>query len=210
MIHLAKIAAQFCPDSSLKTICPFGAGNVNDTYLVETADNIRFILQRINQQVFQKPKRIAENLRLFTEHVQRKILADKRDSSRRWETPAIIKTTSGEDYLVDQSGDFWRAISFIEGTRTFAKILNTKHASEAGYALAKFHSLTHDLDPKTLHDTLEGFHVTPHYLAKYDAVLAKTERDLADPYVKEGMAFIKERRLSRVMDSQLVKPRYRD
>jgi Ser/Thr protein kinase RdoA (MazF antagonist) len=43
-----------------------------------------------------------------------------------------------------------------------------------GFGLGLFHHLISDLSPERLADTLEGFHVTPVYLARYDALLAGT------------------------------------
>jgi Ser/Thr protein kinase RdoA (MazF antagonist) len=42
-----------------------------------------------------------------------------------------------------------------------------------GRALGGFHRLIHDLPCERLHDTLEGFHVTPRYLEAYDRLQAQ-------------------------------------
>lgn len=168
------VAKAFISKGQLEKVALFGAGNVNDTYLVvaDGGEHERFLLQRINQQVFHRPKLIAENLRVFTTHVQGRLAAETRHEGdpRAWETPSIVSTQDGHDYVVDDNGEFWRAITFVENASTHPAILNATHASESGYALGRFHSLVSDLDPALLHDTLEGFHITPQYLSRYDEV----------------------------------------
>lgn len=76
MDALHRVAAQFTPASRVKTVQPYGAGNVNDTFLVTTGDNgsssigPRFILQRINTHVFRQPALIVANMRTFTKHAR--------------------------------------------------------------------------------------------------------------------------------------------
>ncbi|MGC9467781.1 MAG: phosphotransferase enzyme family protein [Anaerolineae bacterium] len=191
----ARVAAQFQPvqDALIQRLEPYGSGNINDTFLVEvkSADRgSRFILQRINQSVFPRPKLIMVNLRAVFEHV-----ADKPDSSfdrldRRWELPNIVTTVDGRDYLLDDEGEFWRALTFIEDAKTYPKVKDSHHAGEAGYALGRFQRLINDLDTSRLHDTLPGFHIMPHYLDHYDEVVEKHDIDLSSPEVRYGVACV--------------------
>ena len=174
-----RVAAQFAPPSTVKTVQPYGAGNVNDTFLVTTGDNgassigPRFILQRINTHVFRQPALIVANMRTFTEHVRVR-LTQENDNRERWEVPTVIATREGQDHFVDQEGAFWRAISMIEEAKTYPSIRDASHARESGYALGRFQSLISDLSTDYLHDTLPGFHITPQYLAHYDTILVQT------------------------------------
>ena len=112
-----------------------------------------------------------ENLRIFTAHVRRRLAQAPPGPGCRWETPEVRLTRDGQDHIVDESGSFWRALSFIEAAATFDAIKDAGHAREVGCGLGMFHHLLSDLDPEKLADTLPGFHVTPGYLAHYDAVL---------------------------------------
>ncbi len=62
-----------------------------------------------------------------------------------------------------------------------------------GYALGLFHHLLSDLPPGNLADTLPGFHVTPQYLAQFDAVLGQPDLP-SSPEVAFGLQFIEARR----------------
>jgi Ser/Thr protein kinase RdoA (MazF antagonist) len=172
----AAIARQFAFSGEILSVDEYGSGNVNDTYLVRVTDGqtIRaFILQRLNPQVFPEPERIMHNLRVLDRHVRPKLLAHP---NQRWELPAIIPARSGADYHRDQDGAFWRVQTFIADTESFATITGVAQAEEAGRGLGFFHALIHDLPAHLLHDTLPGFHVTPGYLAAYEALAASPPR----------------------------------
>jgi Ser/Thr protein kinase RdoA (MazF antagonist) len=64
-------------------------------------------------------------------------------------------------------------------------VLNADHAAELGRALGAFHLLVHDLPCDQLHDTLEGFHVTPGYLRSYDQLVERGSSG-TNPEAAEG------------------------
>ena len=174
MEPLYQVAAQFAGADSVASVQPYGSGNVNDTFLVTLQPSgQKFIMQRINTHVFRKPTLIVANMRCFTEHVGKRLRQEGNRTRGRWETPTVIGTKQGQDYVVDEQGGFWRAITLIERAQTYPSIRNAAHARESGYALGRFQSLISDLDTNLLHDTLPGFHITPQYLAHYDQVLAQ-------------------------------------
>jgi hypothetical protein len=172
--NVLNIAAQFrLASGTVAAVKPYGTGNINDTYLVTVDGGAqrRFILQRINQRVFPYPKLIMVNLRAFSEHIAAKRGDRPADAEARWELPQVVPTHDGQDYVIDEAGEFWRAITFIEGTRAYPKVRDAQHAREAGYALGRFQQLISDMDVADLHDTLPGFHILPSYLAHYQEVL---------------------------------------
>lgn len=171
---LVAIADQFARQGDVIDVQSFGSGNINDTFLVtlDDANQTRFVLQRINTQVFRHPERIMQNLCSLTEHVHDRL--QRHPLSRRWEIPRVLLTQAGQDYWADSEGQFWRAISFIAGSESFDTLQGVEQAREVGYALGMFHNLTSDLSPTKLADTLPGFHMTPLYLQQYEQVLATT------------------------------------
>jgi Ser/Thr protein kinase RdoA (MazF antagonist) len=188
-------AAQFCTIGRIVDVHPYGEGNLNDTYLVtlDGAPHAHFILQRINTHVFQDPHLIMLNLRAFSDHVQQR-LAREEGGGRRWVVPAVLQTVDGEDDYLDPAGGFWRALSYVEGSRCYQTVQSIDHAREAGYALGRFHSLISDLDPALLHDTLEGFHITPRYLQHYDRVVSSRGETQPSDEVAHATRFVQERR----------------
>ncbi len=195
MDSIRNIAAQFTASQQVASVVEHGNGNINDTYLVSVSANgdDKFILQRINTHVFTRPELIIRNLHTYTRHVDRK-LARPENGARRWDVPHIRSTRDGFDHFLDEGGAFWRAISFVNHSRSYETIQSANHAREAGYAMGKFHSLVSDLDTQKMHDTLVGFHIVPHYLRKYDDVMARGPQGSNSPEVRYCHQMIAKRR----------------
>ncbi len=163
-ISLIRIAEQFSVDGKISAIEKFGGGLINDTYLVNTGSKKypQFILQRINSEVFSKPEWVMENLQVLLAHFNR-----SNNHQAQLTLPEIINTNSGQLFFRDDDQQFWRAISFIENSQSFEKITQASDAQQIGRALGEFHRRVSDLPTNLLHDTLPGFHITPHYLSDY-------------------------------------------
>jgi len=194
---LFTIAQQFSPQGRVVDVREFGNGNINRTFLVTMDNNNNnredhFILQRINTQVFSRPDLVMRNMRIATAHIQERLDRSPLGPGRRWEVPAVLATRDGSDHWIGTDGSFWRAMSFIDAA-SFDTIRDTDHAREVGYALGVFHTLLSDLPAETLSDTLEGFHVTPHYMRHYDEVLAECGTD-GSPDLQYCLRFVGERR----------------
>jgi Ser/Thr protein kinase RdoA (MazF antagonist) len=177
-----------------------GSGNVNDTYLVvmrTTFNEERFILQRINTHVFTNPGFIMENMKRVTEHAHRRLELEADQADRIWQLPRVIPTKEGQDFFVDEDGDFWRAISLIASAHSYESVQSPEHAHEAGYVLGQFQRIISDFPTDQLHDTLPGYHITPGYLVKLDEALATDEgqaRLRSSSEAGRCLRFIQERR----------------
>ncbi len=179
MDNLATIAEQFKPHGRIIDIRRLGNGNINKTFLVtlDSGENNHFVLQSINTRVFPRPHLIMRNMRTFTDHVNRRLVSTPMVAGRRWEVPGILMAKDRQDFLRDSDGSCWRAISYIDNSRSFDTVRDIDHAREVGSALGMFHSLISDLSPDRLEDTLEGFHITPHYLQQYKDVISQCSAD---------------------------------
>lgn len=206
---LYPIAQRFAWQTAVRMVTSYGAGNVNDTYLVTLAEpaahigSDRFILQRVNTHVFPRPELILVNMRIFLGHIEQRLgqrlSPTEPHVGNRWRMPRVIANRDGIDSCVDEQQAFWRAITLIEGAKTYGRIQDALHARASGYALGRFHNLLSDLDPVQLHDTLPGFHITPQYVATYDQVShsesAQRRQQGADgKSVRAIMHFVDERR----------------
>lgn len=182
--HLAGIAEGFELGGSITSIEALGHGNVNDTYLVrlEGTPERRFVLQRINTRVFPKPERLMANMAALGDHLQGHRLAGPAPiAGRRWEVPRLIPVRQGaHPWVEDPQGHVWRMSTFIDEARSFETVESDAQARELGFGLGTFHSLLNDLPIERLAVTLEGFHITPTYLAAYGEA---SSRALADSTV---------------------------
>ncbi len=192
-LNIEAIAEQFCHNGKIKSIKPFGNGNINDTFLVtlDEPTQATFVLQGINTQVFPKPKLIIQNIRIFSDYVGDKL--KKETLNRRWEIPLLISTKSGKDYVCSEDNSFWRGMTFLKNSQSLETINNLLQAEEIGYALGMFHYLISDLPPEKFADTLEGFHITPRYLQQYQQVIPNTKVP-DSPEKKYCLNFINERK----------------
>ena len=126
----AHIARQFDIHGRLVNIDVLGQGNVNDTYqaIFRAGGSVeRVILQRINKNVFEHPDWIMSNMRYITDHVLDKFNNEPNDKTREWGIPKIV-THNGEDFMIDDNGDFWRAMSMIDDAKSYVKVRNVEHA----------------------------------------------------------------------------------
>lgn len=159
---LMRIAKQF--SNAVTEITPLGNGLINDTYLVATPSS-PFVLQRLNRAIFPAPEQIMANLVTLNRHI-----AQKDSASVQLQIPNIVKTIDNDTLYRDQTGDCWRALSFIADTESIETISRIDDAEQVGFALGHFHRLMNDLNPSLLHDTLPGFHITPEYLKRYQVL----------------------------------------
>lgn len=173
----------------------FGSGLINDTYLCSFRNGDeagKYILQRINTEVFRQPEKVMQNVEVVTGHIVDRLRA--RGVPEPYAvTPALIHTRDGASHHRDSSGGFWRVFHFIESGEVFDSVIDVKHAYEVGRGLGGFQSLVSDLAPDKLHDTLPGFHHTPLYLKEYDDAVRADARGRRGEVLAET-EFIEERR----------------
>ncbi len=181
------------PGAEIEGIRAYGGGNVHETFLValKRPDARDFILQRVNTFVFRRPELVMQNIGAVTGHIRKRLAAER--PGRRWEIPGVVPARDGRDHWVDPEGSFWRAAEFIRDARSLPAVRDAGHALEVGWALGMFHRLVSDLPAASLGDTLEGFHVTPLYVGRYDAVLAR-KTPAASVDVRRCMDFVERKR----------------
>ena len=161
-------------EETISGVGEYGRGIINDTYLVRLGNgSSRFILQRINTQVFTDPEAIMHNLRLVCEHIRERMKESGSLIDADWQMLRSKPARDGRDFFVDKDGAFWRALSFIRGASPLEQISSLDDAREVGRALGTFHFLTSDLNPESLHETLPGFHNIGQHLKHYEEILAR-------------------------------------
>ncbi|UWX61165.1 aminoglycoside phosphotransferase family protein [Chryseobacterium oranimense] len=113
------------------TITPITNGLINTTYLVENHDSEeKFILQKINRQVFHFPEIITGNHLLINTMLE--------SGNYPLQLVKLKETLSGNLMMKDDEGESWRMLSFIEDTKTFFKIPDIETAYESAKAVGSF------------------------------------------------------------------------
>lgn len=171
---LKKIEKEFLI-RKIKSVSPISTGNINTTYKVE-AEGARYILQKINKDVFTNPEDIMQNIRRVSRFLEKKVLLEGRNPEKEVLHP--IDTLDGTRFLEDKNGDYWRMYDCIEGARTYDSIDNPEIFYKVGGAFGRFQKRLSDYPAENLHEAIPNFHNTPKRFTDFElAVLAdKAER----------------------------------
>ena len=154
----------------------FGCGHINETYAVyckfEIKPPVRYILQKINTNVFRDPDGLMQNILGVTEYLREQIIAQGGDPLR--ETLTVVPTIDGKPYYRDENGDCWRAYVFIENAITYQTVERPELFYEAACAFGRFQKTLAGYPANTLHDTIPQFHDTAK---RFRDFVAAVERD---------------------------------
>lgn len=189
-----EIIKQFNFSGSFIKAEPYGFGHINSTFCVyfknEDCSIRRYILQRINTNVFKSPEDLMENIENVTAHLKMKIMASGGDPNR--ETLIIVTTKDGKSFYRSETGDCFRAYVFIENARTYQLVENPKYLYNSGKALGKFLQLLSDFPVEKLHETIPDFHNTAK---RYETFLKSVEKDVKGRAIeaKDEIKFVMDR-----------------
>ena len=145
----------------------YGSGHINDTYCIwvdQAGQRIRYILQRVNHNVFKQPIPLMENVKRVTDHALKRLKEEQCPEAYR-RTLTLVPSVDGKPYALDSDGNCWRVYPFIERARTYDQIETTKQCQEAARAFGEFQKLTADLPGEPLFETIPNFHNTTSRLA---------------------------------------------
>ena len=161
-----QFAARFALPAPPSAVQVYPGGHINDSYLVDCANTSdRFLLQRINGDVFPEPSKIMQNIARVSEHVYAKLGSEQPFLQ-------LVPTHDGAPYLQDEDGDIWRVYAFIEGATMHEAAASPHEAAEAGRAVGEFQLLLNDLPGPRLHEIIPNFHHTPSRFARLHKMLA--------------------------------------
>ena len=179
-LDLNEILSNFSVNSTIKA---YGNGHINDTYCTEKP---KYILQRINTNVFKNPDELMQNIENVTEFLRKKIIDNYGEPDR--ETMTIIKTTDGKNYYKVDKDNVFRLYKFISGTKTVESGASVKDMFNAGKGFGRFTKMLDDFPIDTLFETIKDFHNTPK---RVEALKEAIENDIAGrrKYVEKEIDF---------------------
>lgn len=165
------------------------SGNINKTFVVDTTSGKKYVLQKVNENVFKNPDAVMENIVQVTEFLRKKIRQRGGDPSR--EALTLIPAKAGGYSARSSDGGYWRVYLAIPNAVAHDKIDRPGQFYNAGYAFGDFQRLLADFDTSRLHETIPNFHNTPmRYEAFRTALDADEYRRAAS--VEPEIAFIEE------------------
>ncbi len=166
---LTHVGKQFRLAGELKSYESIKNGNINVTYKViylRSDGSLKpYIFQKINTHVFKKPADIMRNIDLVTTHIRKKYT----------EIPTLHfhHTDSGENFLYDSDGSFWRVMNYIDSV-TFDSCDDLEVVRNTGIAFGRLQMQLADFDGSQLYETIPNFHNTR---MRIDTLLENAKRD---------------------------------
>ena len=184
MYNYHSILSQFAIEGQVLAVEPLGNGLINDTLLVRTDGPRNYVLQRINNAIFQNVDLLQHNIDCATAHIRKKLAGDP-DIDRKV-LCFIPCNSTGKTYWTD--GDtYWRVSVFIPGAHTYDTV-NPEYSYYAGKAFGNFEAMLSDI-PDTLGETIPDFHnMELRARQLHEAVSADKAGRMADPEVQAILA----------------------
>jgi len=171
ILHLKHILNQFKIDIENVSFQKITTGYINDTYLVLKSEKPLYVLQCINNNVFKHVEALIQNLELALAKLQ----------SNEYKTISLLTTVDGKSFY-KQNNNYWRLITFIEGSTTFNTTTNPKIAFEAGRIIGEFHNLLQDESVQNFTDTIPNFNNLPFRITEFKKVnykASETRKEIA-------------------------------
>jgi Ser/Thr protein kinase RdoA (MazF antagonist) len=131
-------------------VLPFGSGLINTTWTIaDKMRNAKYILQKVNHQIFKRPEDIAFNIRLIDNYLK--------DHFPDYLFVSPLVTTGGDELVKNDNG-YYRMFPFITNSHTIDVIEKPLQAYEAAKQFGKFTKLLSGFDASKLKITLPDFH----------------------------------------------------
>ena len=167
----------------------FGCGHINNTYRF-IADGEKYVLQRINTNVFRDPDGLMDNILRVTAYLRPVIEARGGDVARG--TLYMMSTRSGKPYFRDDEGVCWRVYPFVDHVTSYESVENPAVFAESARGFAQFQRDLANFPANELHETSPHFHDTPSRFRDL-MTAAKADRAGRAASVADELAFAQAR-----------------
>ena len=188
---ISETCSLFCFSGRMDSIVTFGNGNINDTFLLSSKDRDdteRYILQRINHEVFNDPVALMDNFSRVIDHLKQKSSHAKGVEK----VLSLIETKDGKSFTLDGNGNYWRMLEFISEGCSLEFPENKNQAYEAARAFGNFQSDLNDLPEPPLVETIPDFHNPEIRYQQFITAMQKDRVGRVDQ-VSDLITFVKKR-----------------
>lgn len=183
----AELAAAFGLPGRLLHCEPLKRGHIHDTFVASLergGASARYVLQRLNTNVFRDPAAVMENLLRVTEHQRRALeRAGAADADRR--ALRVVRARDGRPWFEDEAGLCWRCLPFLEHTVSHERPAHPGQALAAARAFGGFAASLRDLPPPPLRVTLPHFHDLAARRAAFEAAVLEDAAGRARAVARE-------------------------
>ena len=193
---MKRIAELFNIEGEILEVVPHGGGYINDTYAVscqrEDGSKVRYILQRINHDIFKNPEALMDNFVMVCDYLKNIVKEQGGDPSR--ETLTVINTRDGQNGVwVD--GNYYRMLLFIEDTVCYDICQGPEDFYKCAKAFGNFQFMLKDFPADKLTETIPNFHNTP---VRFQTFLKAVEEN------KSGRAHLVQDEINFILERKVV------
>lgn len=174
---MKEVLSKFRIDGNVTYCESYGEGHINQTKLVVTDTNKRYILQRISEAFTTDVEGLMHNISSVTEH-----LAKKTDDCRA--AMHLVKTLDGKYWLKSESGCY-RVYEFVEGTICLQAAETPEDFYETAVGFGRFQSQLSDFKAENLVEVIKNFHNTIDRYRIFKETLKKDPLNRAKNVQKE-------------------------
>lgn len=155
--ELTAVVSHFLINGTIDSIAPLGNGLINDTLKITTLESNApdYVLQKVNNNVFQDVELLQHNIEAVTRHIRHK-LEERGEIDIERKVLRFIETDEGKTYYRDPEGRYWRISVFIPRAKTYEAV-NPQYSYYAGKAFGDFEAMLVDI-PDKLGETIPDFH----------------------------------------------------
>ena len=201
-----NVLSKFPIKEKIIDVQPIGNGHINDTLgvTIETRDGqqeLKYVLQRINTEIFKDVETLQNNIFRVTTHIARK-LKEKGEENIERKTLTFLHASDGRKYYFD-SKDYWRVAYYIPNSVSY-DTLTPELAYTAGKAFGEFQSMLADLPEDALVETIPNFHNMEYRLEDLEQAIREDKAGRAEE-VKDLIAEIRERAPLMVIQEEMHK-----
>ena len=143
----------------------YGAGHINETYLVVDETGRRYILQKINNHVFKDVVGLMSNVASVTEFMKDRV-EDPRGALK------LVPTKEGAFFIKYAEDSYWRIYDFVEDSICLQAAETPADFYQSALAFGRFQEMLKDFPAETLTETIPLFHNTANRYKMFREALA--------------------------------------
>jgi Ser/Thr protein kinase RdoA (MazF antagonist) len=183
---LKIVLKEYGIDAATAEAKPFGTGLINHTWEVKHGDD-RYILQRINENVFTKPEAIGSNIAAIAAYLKYHFPG--------YYFVAPVKTTGGEEMVILEgaASGCYRLLPFVNDSHSKDVVTNADQAFEAAAQFGRFTKLLSGFNAHSLAITLPSFHDLSYRYRQFTDALTNGNQQRIEECAS-WISFIKENR----------------
>ncbi|MBR4156972.1 MAG: aminoglycoside phosphotransferase family protein [Bacteroidales bacterium] len=153
---MKDIVLKFKVEGEITDVKPLGEGLINDTFkvYVKGEENPKYVLQHINNAIFQDVELLQDNIEKVTDHIRKKLTENKVEDVER-KVLRFIRTNDDKKFHFDGE-KYWRLMVYISDSYTYQTV-NPEYSYTAGKSFGEFQSMLSDIN-ETLGETIPDFH----------------------------------------------------